>query len=276
MPGSRRLLALATVLLTVVLVAACTSHPEEPSEEMSSVASLAPQPEAALTMTAWPTPPPVITQPPTATTAPQPLWTAEPEPTVTSSREPASTSATAKATPTTGPSESSKINPAPLGSLHRPIRLLIPDLALDVPVVEVGWDIVLNDGTWHSVWQTANGAAGHHRNSANPGEAGNVILSGHHNTRGEVFRMVSEIGLADSALGEGSEITIMAEDGRKYAYSVVYWDRFEVEGAEIAERQRAAAYLQPSSEPLLTLITCWPYESNSHRVVVVAELQAPE
>jgi sortase (surface protein transpeptidase) len=147
-------------------------------------------------------------------------------------------------------------------------------LGLDVPVVEVSWDAVFRDGTWHGVWQTADGAVGHHRNSANPGEAGNVVLSGHHNTRGEVFRDVSEIGLPSSSFAEGSELTIVSEDGSQHTYSVVHWDRFQVEGITEAVRQGHASYLAPTTDPILTVITCWPYDGNSHRVVVIAELRS--
>jgi LPXTG-site transpeptidase (sortase) family protein len=139
--------------------------------------------------------------------------------------------------------------------------------------VDVSWDVELEQGVWQSVWQTADGAAGHHRNSANPGEAGNVVISGHHNTRGEVFRQVSEIGQPDSALGQGDEIILVSESGQRHAYTIVGWERFQEEGIPEQERRAHAHYLAPTTDPTLTLVTCWPYESNSHRVVVIAKLQ---
>jgi sortase A len=140
-------------------------------------------------------------------------------------------------------------------------------------VVEVSWDVVFGEDGWKSVWQTADGAAGHHRDSANPGEAGNVIISGHHNTRGQVFREVSEIGQPGAELEVGDDITLEAKDGREYTYEIMQWERFPEEGTSAEERQLHARFLAPATEPLLTLITCWPYASNTHRVVVVAELQ---
>jgi LPXTG-site transpeptidase (sortase) family protein len=141
-----------------------------------------------------------------------------------------------------------------------------------VPVVEVSWQIEFENGAWRSVWLTASHAAGHHRNSANPGEAGNVVLSGHHNTAGEVFRQVSEIGQPKSEFAVGDEIIVKAQDGQVYTYRVVLWDRFVEEDATEAERLLHARYLDATADPILTLVTCWPYESRSHRVVVVAEL----
>jgi LPXTG-site transpeptidase (sortase) family protein len=149
-------------------------------------------------------------------------------------------------------------------------------VGLDVPVQQVSWYPTSQDGTWRSTWETAEGAVGHHRNSANPGEAGNVVLSGHHNAYGEVFRDVSEIGLPGSPMDEGSALILVAQDGRQHTYSVLRWERFQVEGIPDAERGAYARYMAPSTDPILTVITCWPYDGNSHRVVVVAEFQATQ
>ncbi len=249
---------------TIAVLAACTPQSTNPQEETAVAQLLTIQPEIALTLTAWPTPPPLLTRPPTPTPAPRPLWTALPP-----------TGGIPSPTPTLPPTPAgpSGSTPPPVGSNPPAVRLLIPSLGLDVPVVEVSWDVVLEDGSWRSVWQTADGAAGHHRNSANPGEAGNVVIAGHHNTRGEVFRQVSEIGLPGAQLDIGDEIILVAADGRQYTYTVVQWERFPEEGLSEAERRAHARYLAPTQDAILTLVTCWPYESNSHRVVVVARLK---
>jgi sortase A len=143
-------------------------------------------------------------------------------------------------------------------------------------VVEVSWQVVFKDGAWHSQWQTVDEAAGHHRNSADPGEGGNVVVSGHHNIGAEVFRDVSEIGLPGSQLEEGSEIVLLAADGSQHIYAIGSWERLQYEGIPDADRDNYARYLEPGTDPILTLITCWPYEGRSHRVIVVAELQASE
>jgi LPXTG-site transpeptidase (sortase) family protein len=150
--------------------------------------------------------------------------------------------------------------------------LRISALDLDVSVVEVGWSVMQVDGLWQSIWQTADGAAGHHRNSANPGEAGNVVISGHHNTRGEVLRALSEVGRSGNDLRPGDEVVLVAEDGRSYSYRVDNWVRFEEEGATQGQIREHARYLEPTQDARLTLVTCWPYESNTHRVVVLASL----
>ena len=272
----RTLVLLATVLvLTTGLVVACSAQSVESPKRTVIAEFLTLQPDMVLTLTAWPTPPPLMTQAPTSTAAPQALWSIEEEPTRASpaTKPPVQPTITLPSASSEGPAQA---RPAPLDANSVPVRLLVPALELDVPVVEVSWYPLFEEGTWHSIWQTADGAVGHHRNSANPGEAGNVVVSGHHNTRGEVFRHVSEIGLPDSPLGEGSEFILVSQDGSRHIYSVVQWDRFQVEGIPEAERRVHARYMAPSANPILTAITCWPYDGNSHRVVVVAEYQASE
>jgi len=262
-------------MVASLLLAACTDQPVEPSKLTAIADLLTLQPEMALTLTAWPTPPPILTLPPTATAAPQALWSAEPEKVLVDTAEPAPTPATTASSPGT-PAQARQVSPAALGSNPRPTQLIIPELGLDVPVVDVSWEVTLEDGAWHSRWQTIDDAAGHHRNSANPGEGGNVVLSGHHNTGTEVFRDVSEIGLPGSPLGEGTDLVLVAADGGQHTYTVVSWERFQVEGVPDTERRNYSHYMDPTPDPILTLITCWPYDGTSHRVVVVAELQPSE
>jgi sortase (surface protein transpeptidase) len=52
----------------------------------------------------------------------------------------------------------------------------------------------------------------------------------------------------------------------------VEWHRWEAATASEAERLRQAQTLAPTADPTLTLVTCWPYAANTHRVVVVAKL----
>lgn len=246
----------ALAVIGLALVQACAASPRGPSSAtLTSEAGISI--EVAATLTAWPTPPPLVTRPPTPTAAPQPLWTSDPSPV-------ASTPG-----PNTTPAQSLVGLP---GSGSRPVRLLIPDLGLDVPVVEVSWIMVAENGGWHSEWQTADHAAGHHRGSANPGEAGNMVISGHHNTKGEVFRQVSDVGLSGNPFNQGDTIVVVSEDGRKFAYRVVLWDRFREDGATAEETLQHAHYLEPTETAILTLVTCWPYESNTHRVIIVAQL----
>jgi sortase (surface protein transpeptidase) len=74
-------------------------------------------------------------------------------------------------------------------------------------------------------------------------------------------------------LGLDDEIRLVSEDGQEYRYRIVAFERFLVEGVTDEELAPHTHHLGAMSEPTLTLITCWPYESNTHRVVVTAKLE---
>ncbi len=258
----------AVGLVTIVVVlaslpfflASCDSNPGFSPEGTSNV-PLAVEPHLLLTLTAWPTPPPSQTRAPTPTIEPQLLWVAEPVAQQISTGIPKD--------PTSTPAPPA-VDWAPKGTLPLPIRLQIPSLDLDIEVVEVSWDVLWDGSAWISAWQTAENAVGHHRNSANPGEAGNVVIAGHHNTKGEPFRQVSEIGQPGAKLQVGDEIILINQDNQSYSYTIAQWDRFP-ESLNASERAQNGRYLDETTDATLTIVTCWPYESNTHRVVIIAK-----
>lgn len=149
-----------------------------------------------------------------------------------------------------------------------PDRLVIPKIDLDTPIVDVGWDVVQRGNQRYTEWQTADNAAGRHINSARPGETGNVVLSGHHNTKGEVFRRISEQELA-----VGDALYLYDSQGRRHLYQVTeVTEPLPEVGASEAQRLANARYIQPTSDARVTLVTCWPYWTNTHRIVVVGKL----
>ncbi len=202
-------------------------------------------------------PTPASTEPPpTVLPAPgveaQPTPTARPQPTAT-------TSVTREAANGTSPA------PPAQGS---PNRLVIPAIDLDAAIVDVGWEVVERGSQRTTEWQTADNAAGRHLNSARPGEQGNVVLSGHHNTKGEVFRRISEQELA-----VGDAIYLYDAQGRRYTYEITeVTEPLPEVGAPEEQRLANASYIQPTSDARVTLVTCWPYWTNTHRVVVVGKL----
>ncbi len=167
-----------------------------------------------------------------------------------------------------GPVSIATTTPLSAGSGLPPVRLLIPALDLDTPVQRMGWKMV--NGV--SQWDVVDNAAGHHFDSAFPGEAGNVALSGHNNIGGAVFADVSIIGQPGVPFGLGDEMILFDSAGRSFTYQVTGWHRLQERNASIATRQDNAAYLQQTGTPQLTLVTCWPPWSNTHRVVVTGVL----
>ncbi|MBI3957868.1 MAG: sortase, partial [Chloroflexi bacterium] len=97
-------------------------------------------------------------------------------------------------------------NPPPFGpslganTANQPQRIALPSIGVDADVVKVGWQsVTLASGQTASQWEVADFAAGWHKNSALPGQAGNVVLSGHNNIQGAVFRKLYQLQPGDIA-----------------------------------------------------------------------------
>ncbi|MBC7265083.1 MAG: sortase [Chloroflexi bacterium] len=122
-------------------------------------------------------------------------------------------------------------------------RIVISKIKVDAPVVE-GDD-----------WEALKKGVGHHPGSANPGERGNVVLSGHVDVFGAVFRYLDRLEVGDEVI--------------LYAGEKAY--HYRVAGKRIVEPTEVSV-MDPTREPTLTLITCYPYRVDTKRIVVFAEL----
>jgi len=171
---------------------------------------------------------------------------------------------TSTATPTFTPIPTPTITPTPLRppAVSPPTRLVIPALAVDIPVVKVGWQTVSEGENARLVWTVADYAASFHRTSAYPGRPGNTVISGHNNIRGEVFRDLE-------SLATGDEVSVYVGE-TLYRYTVSEVHILPEKWASEEEKQENAKWIDYFPEERLTLVTCWPYEGNSHRVIVLA------
>jgi sortase A len=134
--------------------------------------------------------------------------------------------------------------PAPTRGPEHAIRIQISSVGVEAPVVE-GDD-----------WEALKQGAGHHIGSANPGESSNCIISAHNDIFGEIFRDLPDVDLGD-------EVFV-------YTTSQVY--RYVITQKRIIEPDDVSV-MYPTSSPVLTLISCYPYGIDSHRIVVIAELR---
>lgn len=152
--------------------------------------------------------------------------------------------------------------PAP--PVAAPERLLIAAIGLDAAVLPLGWVAERNGaGEVVSAWEPLPpGAAGWHTNSAAPGQGSNTVISGHHNTDGEVFRHLVDVSV-------GAEVVLQA-GGELHTYRVVEKLILPERYVTAEQRLQNATWMQLTNEERLTLITCWPYETNTHRLIVVA------
>ena len=123
----------------------------------------------------------------------------------------------------------------------------------------MGWTVT-DEG---AVWDAADHAAGWHQGSVHPGHVGNTVLSGHHNIKGKVFRYVIDLEPDD-------EVFLYVGD-TAYHYVVTEKHLFEEKGKPEEVRRANAQWIAPTDDERVTLVTCWPYTSNTHRLIIVAK-----
>jgi len=178
-----------------------------------------------------------------------------PTPTI-SSLKPHTTADGVTATPTP------TLEPTPFPKI--PIRLVIDSINLDAPVVSAEAKEIRIGSDYFEQWEAPNEfAVGWHTSSAMLGEVGNTILNGHHNINGKVFENLHNIV-------PGQEIDVYGGNYR-YSYVVVNVMILPERNVDLATRMENARWILPSNDERLTLITCWPAESNTHRLIVVAQ-----
>jgi len=167
-------------------------------------------------------------------------------------------------TPTGTPTGAPPTETYAITTAHNPpVRIMIDRIALDAPVVPVGQHPIKLGEQIYSQWDVPPArAAGWHQTSAPLGTQGNTVLNGHHNIYGEVFRYLN-------ALKPGDIITLESET-RRYQYIVAQTMTLPEEGQPVAIRQENARWILPTDDERVTLVTCWPYLTNTHRLVVIA------
>jgi sortase A len=123
------------------------------------------------------------------------------------------------------------------------VRIAIPAIDVDAPVVE-GDD-----------WETLKDGIGHRIGTAWPGEAGNSVLSAHVDVFGSIFRRLD-------ALRPGDDVLAHTPAGAFH---------YEVVSSRVVLPSEVSV-TKPTDEPMLTLITCYPPYVDTHRLVVTARL----
>lgn len=104
-------------------------------------------------------------------------------------------------------------------------------------------------------WEVLKKGVAQHIGSAAPGQAGNMVLAGHNDIYGEVFRDLDQ-------LAPGDEIVVSSE---RRTYTYVVRETAIVEPAEVW-------VMAPTEYASVTLISCYPYRVNTKRIVVFADL----
>jgi sortase A len=137
--------------------------------------------------------------------------------------------------------------PIPTPSVEQAVRIEIPSLNVDAPVVQ-------GDG-----WEQLKKGVAQHIGSANPGQPGNVVLSAHNDVYGELFRNLDRL--------QPGDVVKLFTAQRQYQYVV--------DGTQIVE-PTAVDVMASTGAPTVTLISCYPYLVDKQRIVVFARLQNQE
>lgn len=142
-----------------------------------------------------------------------------------------------------------------------PRRIIIPSIQLDAPIAPV--ELKRRRGDPAAQWGVPDGqAAGWHNTSARLGETGNLVLNGHHNINGKVFARLKDLKPYDEIIITGDHLTA--------TYLVTERKLLLEQGQPLAVRLQHAQFIAPTSDTRLTLVTCWPPEDYTYRLILVA------
>ncbi len=135
--------------------------------------------------------------------------------------------------------------PTPVPAMEQAIRIQIPAIRVDAPVVQ-------GDN-----WEQLKKGVGQQIGTPDPGSKGNIVLAGHNDVYGEVFRYLDRLNPGDTV--------ILFTSRRQYIYVIT--------GAQMVE-PTAVDVMAQTSDVRVTLISCHPYLIDDHRIVVSAVLQS--
>jgi LPXTG-site transpeptidase (sortase) family protein len=145
----------------------------------------------------------------------------------------------------------------------RPLRIIIPALDIDAPVVAAGLQTLYEGERAYQQWTVPNAfAAGWHENSALLGQVGNIVLNGHNNIHGAIFGELRQLAVGEQIILVGANTAAV--------YRVAHHELLREQGLSLRERLQNASWIAPTEDQRLTLVTCWPNTTNSHRLIVVA------
>jgi len=144
-----------------------------------------------------------------------------------------------------------------------PDRIVIPAIKLNAPIRQAALKEIEIQGKTFNQWVAPRSfAAGQITTSAPLGAVGNTVLIGHHNIYGEVFGHLVDLNVGD-------QITVYSGD-QKFLYGITQKLILREQGEPLEVRLKNAQWIGPTQDERLTLVTCWPHDSNTHRLIIVA------
>lgn len=143
-------------------------------------------------------------------------------------------------------------------------HIWIPAIGVYSNIVPVGWKAYQGSQNFLEVeWDSPVGDVGWVITSALPDQPGHILLYGHNNMYKAVFRDLSQLEVGD-------EIWLWTGEDQ-WIYVVKEVKKFSILSSEAESYARMLNELQTSKKQGLVLLSCWPYLSNTHRVIVLAD-----
>jgi sortase A len=133
--------------------------------------------------------------------------------------------------------------PIPTPGPEQAVQIQIPAIDVDAPVVQ------------GDSWEQLKKGVAQHTGSVDPGQSGNLVLSAHNDVYGSIFRYLDR-------LGQGDKIVIYTAT-RSFTYVVTNVQIVSPTSVEV---------MAPTPNPMVTLISCYPYMVDNQRIVVQANL----
>jgi LPXTG-site transpeptidase (sortase) family protein len=144
-----------------------------------------------------------------------------------------------------------------------PDRIAIPAIKLNAPIKQATLKEIEFQGKTYNQWVAPSTfAAGQITTTAPLGAVGNTVLIGHHNVYGEVFGHLVDLNVGD-------QITVYSGD-QEFLYGITQKLIFREQDEPLEVRLKNAQWIGLTQDERLTLVTCWPYDSNTHRLIIVA------
>ena len=146
-------------------------------------------------------------------------------------------------------------------------RIVIPAIAVDKKVVEVGWTVERQpDGQEVAIWDVDKYRVGHHRGTQNPGGGGNIVLAGHSGGKAYPFNDIFYLKPGD--------LIQLYSNGEPHDYTVSEHILLDEVGQPLEKRIENARYIGPTAEEMVTMVACWPLtgpDKFKQRIVIRAK-----
>jgi sortase A len=126
-------------------------------------------------------------------------------------------------------------------------------ISIQIPAIKVDSPIFQGDN-----WEQLRKGVGQHLGTPDPGQTGNLVLAGHNDIYGEVFRDLDRLKAGDTI----------------HIFTITHQYVYVVTGTQIVEPTQVEV-MTPTSNSIVTLISCYPYLVDNKRIVVKATLQNP-